>query len=214
MNIVKVCSLLIILFTGSSCSLVGVGSEEQPSYDVLLKNDQNEIRKYKPYLVAKVTIDGSFKEAQSKGFKILAGYIFGKNKSQEKIAMTSPVIQKPEELSEKISMTAPVLIAPEKEENRWSMTFSMPSKYSLETLPKPEDERIIIEKVESRLIAAHVFSGFWNQEKIEKKGDELLKWLEQKKKYTPTSSPMFAGYNPPWTLPFFRRNEVLIEIKL
>jgi hypothetical protein len=193
----------------AGCSLFGVGSEEQPNYKILSKEDNKEIRQYDSYIIAKTTITGSFKDAQSKGFRILAGYIFGKNKSQQKITMTAPVIQKSE--SEKISMTAPVLISPN-ENKTWSMTFSMPSKFTLETLPIPTDERVKIEKVEGKLVAALTFSGFWNESINAKKAQELSDWMNGYKEYQISSPPMFAGYNPPWTLPFLRRNEMLIEL--
>jgi len=199
-----------MVLLGAGCSLFGKGTEEQPSYTIVAKENNKEIRKYDSHIIAKTTISGSFKDAQSEGFRILAGYIFGKNKSKQKIAMTAPVVQKSE--SEKISMTAPVVIAPN--HNRtWTMTFSMPSKFTLETLPVPIDERIKIEKVEEKLVAALTFSGFWNETKNAQKGLELTEWLKSYKEYQLTSPPMFAGYNPPWTLPFLRRNEMLIELK-
>lgn len=192
------------------CSLFGKGNEEQPSYKIVVKQDNKEIRQYDSYIVAKTTVEGSFKDAQSKGFRILAGYIFGKNKSKQKIAMTSPVVQKAE--SEKISMTAPVVMLPN-ENKTWTMTFSMPSKFTLETLPVPEDERVKIEKVDGKLVAALTFSGFWNESKNAEKTQELTEWLKGHQDYQITSPAMFAGYNPPWTLPFLRRNEMLIELK-
>jgi hypothetical protein len=193
----------------AGCSFFGKGSEEQPSYQIVAKQGNKEIRKYDSYVIAKTTVSGSFKDAQSEGFNILAGYIFGKNKSQQKIAMTAPVVQKAE--SEKISMTAPVVISSNKNKT-WTMTFSMPSKFTLETLPVPTDERVKIEKVEEKFVAALTFSGFWNESKNAEKGKELKEWMRGYKEYQLTSQPMFAGYNPPWTLPFLRRNEMLIEL--
>lgn len=194
----------------AGCSLFGVGSEEQPNYKILTKVENKEIRQYDSYIIAKTTISGSFKDAQSKGFRILAGYIFGKNKSQQKIAMTSPVVQKSE--SEKISMTAPVVISPN-ENKTWTMTFSMPSKFTLESLPLPTDDRVKIEKIEGKLVAALTYSGFWNESINAKKAQELIHWMKDYKEYQISSAPMFAGYNPPWTIPFLRRNEMLIELK-
>ena len=96
----------------------------------------------------------------------------------------------------------------------WTMTFSMPSKYTLETLPTPTDERIKIEKVEERFVGALTFSGFWNESINAQNAQELSEWIKGLKDYELTSQPMFAGYNPPWTLPFLRRNEMLIELEL
>lgn len=205
-------SVMFILST--SCSLFGVGSEQQPKYKVINKEKNLEIRSYDPYIVAKTKINGNFKQAQKKGFRKLAGYIFGKNTKKSKISMTSPVVQSKAE-SEKISMTAPVLIGSEDKGNKgpWIMTFSMPSEYTLDTLPRPVDKDIILEKVPTKLIAALRFTGFWNKEKNEKKAKELIKWINKTENYRVASSYKFAGYNPPWTLPFLRRNEILIEIE-
>jgi hypothetical protein len=195
----------------AGCSLFGAGSEEEPRYTVVLKENDKEIRKYESYIVAKTTIQGSFKEAQSQGFKILAGYIFGKNTSQKKIAMTAPVVQKAE--SEKIAMTAPVVIKPSDNQS-WTMTFSMPSSFTLDTLPTPTDSRVVLEKVEARYVAAITFSGFWGEEKNAQKALALSEWLKTHPKYLALSAGMFAGYNPPWTLPFLRRNEMLMEVRV
>lgn len=197
-----------LLATG--CSLFGKSDVEEPPFKVVVKEDNKEIRKYAGHIVARTTISGKFEDAQGKGFQILAGYIFGKNKSQQKIAMTAPVIQKSQ--SEKIAMTAPVVMAPG-ENKSWTMTFSMPSQYTLETLPAPTDPRIRIEKVEEKLVAAIRFSGFWSESTNQEKARELMEWMKNHPEYELTSSAMFAGYNPPWTLPFFRRNEMLIELR-
>lgn len=218
MNSIRFLSLMLIGAFGTGCSLFGIRSEEQPAYEVLHKQDKKEIRKYRSYIIAKTTVEGTFEEAQSKGFKVLAGYIFGKNKSQKKIAMTAPVVQKPDEPSEKIAMTAPVVIASNSEGQdtkvgSWTMTFSMPSKFTLDSLPIPDDKRITIERVAPKFVAAYTYTGFWNESKNQRKGEELLNWLGKNNRYTVISRPMFAGYNPPWTLPFFRRNEMLVELK-
>ena len=194
----------------SSCSLFGIGDEEQPKYKVLISDDNKEIREYSPLLIAKTTVSGSFKEAQKEGFRILAGFIFGKNKSQEKIEMTSPVTQGPK--SEKISMTAPVILA-ENPGQSWTMTFTMPSQYTQETLPSPDDSTIVIEKVEKKVYAVLRFTGFWGEERNRSKGIELTNWISEQDGYEAISEPLFAGYNPPWTLPFFRRNEMMVELR-
>lgn len=210
MNIQKTSLALLLCLLHSGCSLFGIGSEEQPQYRVIKSDENKEIRQYAAHLVAKTTIQGSFKEAQSEGFRVLAGFIFGKNQSQQKIAMTAPVLQ--EETSENISMTAPVLMQ-EQADQSWTMVFSMPSKYTQETLPQPLDSRVVIEIAEEKTFAVLRFTGFWSEERIQEKGEELMAWLSEHPDYKAISSPVFAGYNPPWTLPFFRRNEVLLEIE-
>jgi len=205
---------------GIGCSIFGIRSEEQPPYEVVAEDGKFEIRKYREHIVAKTTVSGNFEEAQGKSFRILAGYIFGKNKSQQKIAMTAPVVQVPEDKieseSEKIAMTAPVVLKPGESAGgkgkSWTMTFTMPSKYSLKTLPTPEDDRVVLEVVKERLLATSSFSGFYGTQKVKKKGEELLAWVLEQKAYQSVAKPMFAGYDPPWTLPFLRRNEMLVEI--
>ena len=109
-------------------------------------------------------------------------------------------------------MTAPVLIAPN-ENKSWTMSFSMPSQFTMETLPEPTDNRIKIEKVDIRLFAAITYSGFWDESRNAQEALKLLKWMEGHDEYEIISQAMFAGYNPPWTLPFLRRNEMLVELK-
>lgn len=199
--------LNVVLLT--SCSLVGIQSEEGPSYSVLLKKDNFEIRKYKSYIMAEVTVDGDYHESSKKSFRILAGYIFGKNIEKSKVSMTSPVSIKRE--SKRISMTSPVRIT--KKSEGYTMGFSMPSIYTLDTLPTPIDKRITFRRVESKTLASHRFSWFSSKDRNESKARELKSWLKNLKEYEYEDSYFYAGYNPPWTIPFFKRNEVLIELK-
>lgn len=202
---------LIQFLTG--CSVFGIRSEETPQYEVLVKNENMEIRQYSPYIVASTYVDGSFEDTQNKSFRILAGYIFGDNEKETKISMTAPVVMNPQKAeSEKIAMTAPVTQAPQG--SGWKMTFMMPSQYkNIEDLPKPKDSRVSFQKIESQLMAVISFSGFWSEEKNKKMSDQLKIWLAQQPDYEIRSQPQFAGYDPPWTLPFLRRNEMMIEVK-
>jgi hypothetical protein len=195
----------------SSCSLFGIQSESGPDYTILVKEGDFEIRKYAPYLVAKTTVDGNYKEVQGLGFRILAGYIFGKNHSKSKIAMTSPVSSEKSSPSEEIAMTSPVEMKQElRNSTRYTMSFTMPSKYSLETLP---DNRIQIEQVPARIVASYRYTWSTTKEINLQKSKELKKWLETKNQYTQKQGFSFAGYNPPWTISFLRRNEIHIELK-
>jgi hypothetical protein len=186
--------LVGLLTTG--CSLFGRGQEDGPSYLVILREDSMEIRKYSSMIMAKTTIRGSFKDAQGEGFRILAGYIFGKNKTNQKISMTSPVLT--------LSVG----------ENRWTMFFSMPSHFTVNTLPIPTDERIQIEKTTERFFAAVRYSGLWDEARNEEETKKLKDWLRRYPEYEHISNPIFAAYNPPWTVPFLRRNEMLIELRI
>ena len=200
---------LMVLITNVGCSVFGVRSVEEAHYSVKFVDDDKEIRGYAPRIIARTTVSGAYKEAQREAFRILADYIFGKNISKQEIAMTAPVTQ---EAGTDIAMTAPV--TQQKSSEGWSMTFAMPSKYkSLDDLPKPVDERIeLIEKPEG-LYAAIQFTWLTDEKKNNLKAKELLDWLEEKAQYKPISIPSYAGYDPPWTLPFFRRQEVMVEVE-
>lgn len=193
----------------ASCSFFGIQNEERPKYEVVTKKEDFEIRKYSSYVVAKVVVNGSYDNSSGKAFRILAGYIFGKNKGRKKISMTSPV-QMSENNPEKIAMTSPVKM--KQDDESFEMSFMMPSQYSIEQLPEPIDPRIKFEKVSPRLIATLQFTWLTSEKRNKNKAKELRKWLKKFPQYNVSSSYSYAGYNPPWTLPFLRRNEVHIEL--
>jgi hypothetical protein len=141
------------------------------------------------------------------GFRILAGYIFGGNLGSKKVAMTAPVLA---QNGTKISMTAPVLT--NISEGKTKVVFSMPSNYSLDTLPKTDDSRIAFREVEEKKMAVYRFSGYFTQERIEEKKKEFLEIL-QNENVKIKSTPIFAGYNAPGTFPLMIRNEILVEIE-
>jgi hypothetical protein len=196
----------------AACSVVGIRSEETPNYKVLLTEGNKEIRSYSSYIVAKTTVKGEFRESQSEAFRILAGYIFGKNEKKQKLSMTAPVVQSQKSESEKLSMTAPVVQTASTD--GWTMTFMMPSKYKLEELPTPTDNRVTFEVVPEKLMAVIRYSGVSRDSLNNEMSNELSQWLGLKSEYTVASGPSFAGYDPPWTIPFFRRNEAMIDLHL
>ncbi|MFC1534615.1 heme-binding protein [Thermodesulfobacteriota bacterium] len=202
--------MLLTIFN-SGCSIFGIRNYETPKYEVISKEGNKEIRYYQSYIVAKTTVKGEFKEAQGNAFRILAGYIFGDNEKKQEIAMTAPVVQKPIAEGEKIPMTAPVIQSPSEE--GWVMTFMMPSAYKMEDLPIPKDKRISFATVPAKYNAALRYTWFGRKSRNDRKAKELQEWLTGIKEYEPMSSSVYAGYDPPWTLPFFRRNEMMIEIK-
>jgi hypothetical protein len=200
---------LLPLLTISSCSLFGIRSEEGPKYKVLEREANFEIRQYKPYIVAQTSVEGNYDESSSDAFRILAGYIFGKNKGNNKLSMTSPVESKQE--PSKIAMTSPVTM--NQSGKSYTMSFSMPSKYTLKDLPEPLDSRIKFKEIEEKIVAVHRFSWLSSKSKNDKKAKELREWLKNSRKYTFKKTYSYAGYNPPWTIPFLRRNEVLILLQ-
>ena len=183
-----------------------VSNVEQPKYKVVESSDNIEIRDYAPMIVAEAEVFGDRREAIGKGFRIIADYIFGNNTASRKLAMTAPVTQ---QVSEKIAMTAPV--TQKGAGNSWKVHFVMPSNYTMETLPTPNNPAVKLKEIGGKRFAAIRFSGMGGTDSLKRHTKELDYFLSAKS-FTPLSPPTFAFYNPPWTLPFLRRNEVLIEV--
>lgn len=179
---------------------------EQPDYKIVASKGDIEIRDYAPMILAEVEVSGERKQAIREGFKMLADYIFGNNTSNVKMEMTAPVTNR---ISEKIAMTAPVI--QEQHRDKWKVRFVMPKKYSLETLPKPNSKDVVLIPVPAKRFAVLRFSGFPDDEKIKQHKEELKAYILAEA-MKPIGEPILAFYNPPWTLPFLRRNEVMIEI--
>ena len=198
--------LLFILQTG--CSVLGIRTAEEARYKVVSQDGRFQVREYADAVIAETVVDADYQKAQSIAFRRLAGYIFGKNKSKEQIPMTAPVIL--EKVSEKIAMTAPVL--QEKSEHGWRMTFVLPAKYTIESLPEPLDPDVTIRQLKGRRVAVIRYSGSLSEAAMKARTGELSDWLAQRG-YEAISEPGLAGYDPPWTLPFLRRNEIHIDIK-
>ncbi len=183
---------------------------ESPKYQVVYKDKKFEIREYEEYTLAEVEIDGDFGSALQKGFRVLAGYIFGGNTSRARIDMTVPVTEQ-DVSSEKIDMTAPVTSSPIEEGRKYKIAFTMPSKYTLENLPEPANKMISFRKVGKHKVAALRFSGNLKSKLAMRKAKELETWLSENK-YPKRSGFIFAQYNPPWIPGIFRKNEVLTEV--
>ena len=192
---------------------------EEPEYTVAEQlGKKAEIRKYAPRIAAEVLVDKEWDDALNAGFRILAGYIFGKNEASEKVAMTAPVSAQASrsQQSEKIAMTTPVTatkLETSEAESEWKIRFYMPSKYSLDTLPKPTDSRVKIQELPGETYAVIKFSGRSTQKSFSKHLKELESSIAEQGHYKVVGQPINAFYNPPWTLPFMRRNEVLLPIE-
>ena len=199
-------ALLVPVFL-TGCTVFGIRTAEEPAYRVIQKQGRFQVRQYGEFIIAETEVDAEFSESGSIAFRRLAGYIFGKNRKKEKISMTTPVVREPE--SEKIAMTAPVI--QKRGSNTWVWSFVMPEKYTLDTLPEPLDSRIVLRTVPARKIALVRFSGRVTEKKFRERSGELQNWLESTG-YTAVSVPKLAGYDPPWTIPFLRRNEVQVEV--
>lgn len=190
---------------------------EEPEFTLIEQDKPFELRQYAPKIIAHVEVEGSMDEASGRGFRLIADYIFGNNSTSEnadqseKISMTAPVTMVPDNQksdSEKSSMTAPVSMA--QSGYQWQVHFVMPSKYTMETLPKPNNPAVSIQQLTVENYAVIRFSGLTGVTKVDAKTNELLAWMADKS-LTPTSEPQLARYNRPWTLPMLRRNEVMIR---
>lgn len=203
--------LVLLIAVAVFIFLLGGGSMayESPRYEVVENLGDVEIRQYEAYWVAETRVEGTLENAGNEGFRVLAKYIFGANQGDRKIAMTAPVTQEKTE-GTKISMTAPV--TQERTGGQFTIRFMMPSKYSGETLPEPNDPRIRIEEVPARRMAAIRYSGRWTRENY----DEHLAQLQQTLRahgYEAIGEPIWARYNPPFMPWFLRRNEILTSFR-
>ena len=179
----------------------GIHLEEQAPYDILKSDGSIEVRCYRPQTHARVIVQGEFKEAQKKAFDLLAGYIFGENQKQEKIQMTTPVLfeQRPEYKN-----------GPSKE---WIMSFILPQNYILSNSPTPLSGQITLHERPLHLVASVGYTGLNNTEKIQEHTDVLKKWLKKRPWYIPMSGFQTAQFDGPLTIPFFRKNEIHVEVK-
>lgn len=184
-----------------------VSNVEQAKYELVESQDNIEIRNYPPMIVAEVEVSGERKEAINKGFRLIADYIFGNNTTKENVAMTSPVIQ---ETSQKIAMTSPV--TQEGTEGKWMVRFVMPASYTIDNLPKPNNDHVKLKNIPNKYFAAIRFSGLAGEESLQENTDLLNEFIKEKN-LKAISAETYAFYNPPWTLPILRRNEVMIEIE-
>lgn len=167
-------------------------SYESPDYDIIEQENPFEVRLYREYLVAELALEKE-EQMDSLGFRKLFNYISGQNANKESIAMTVPVLNW-------------------EEGSKYVIAFIMPKKYQEKPLPLPNDREVKITRVPQKKMATYRFSGTVSQEKIVKIEKKLSHWLE-KKGYHQLSKAWLARYNPPFSLPFLRRNEILIEVE-
>jgi hypothetical protein len=202
----KASGLLLLFVTGAAMAI------EEPAYTVIEKSGSFELRRYDPMIVAETLVSGSMNDASGSGFRRIADYIFGNNTVRNggsgKISMTAPVTMAAQ--SKEISMTAPVTM--ERSAGKWRVHFVMPSEYTLDALPRPNNPAVKLREIPATNYAVIRFSGLAGENKVAAKTAELNAWLEGRG-IEPLGNPELARYNPPWTLPFFRRNEVMIPYR-
>ncbi len=202
-------TIFVPLTLAGALSLAGgpARAVEEPAFKTVLSDGAFEVRDYPGLIVAEVTVTGEQKEAANRGFRLLAGYIFGGNKRRQSIAMTAPVKQEP--VSEKIAMTAPVTQV--QNAGAWIVRFTMPRAYKMEALPEPNDPKVQLRRLPATRVATLRFSGLAGKSDVDAKSTELL--AATKSHHVLASGPVtLAQYNPPWTPWFLRRNEVMVQV--
>ena len=200
--------ILITLLAGVG-QLVGIrAGTEQPPYEVVGRVGEAEIRRYAPQIAAEAVVEGPVETARNEGFRRVAGYIFGDNTAKASVAMTAPVVQGREAAggSQSIAMTSPVVQQPAGGES-WSIQFIMPSKYTMATLPQPNDPRVRLVEIPARTFAVVRFSGLGKADAVARH-EKALDAALAGSSWRAVGEPVTWYYDPPWTVPFMRRNEV------
>ena len=200
--------LLIVVVLVFGAAMIGpiMSNVEVPAYKILKKEQNIEIRQYPPLIIAEVKTAGSRQDAIGDGFRILADFIFGNNEGEKQLSMNGPITQQE---GIKIAMTAPV--QQEQTDTEWAISFIMPSKFSIDTIPNPINDRIKIIQIPSKRYAVITFSGRSTEANLTKHTNKLEIYMNESS-YSKVGNAKYAFYNPPWTLPFLRRNEVQFEI--
>jgi len=181
---------------------------KEPPFTVEFSQGNFELRDYPALAVAEVSVSGERKEAAGKGFRLLAGYIFGGNTRNQSIAMTAPVTQQ-EATNETIAMTAPVIQSGG--DGNWVIRFIMPAGATLDTLPQPNDPKVELRMIAPERVAVVRFSGLAREKAVASNTAALQSFIVAHQLQA-TGVPALAQYNPPWTLWFMRRNEVMISV--
>lgn len=180
---------------------------EEPAYTVLRTFPGFEIRQYAAYVVAEVVVPGPAADAANRVFPILAGYIFGKNKGERKLAMTAPVTQAATPM--KMEMTAPVTQSAAA--GGMAVQFVLPADINMDNAPEPLDPRVMLREVAARRVAVIRYSGFWSESNYQKHLDKLQDGLRAAG-IAWTGEPVLARYNSPMTPWFLRRNEIWLHL--
>jgi effector-binding domain-containing protein len=186
-------AVIILVAVGATLWGPIVSNVEQAKYTVSEAQGDMEIRRYAPMIVAETEVSGAREEAINQGFRRIADYIFGNNAPAQKVAMTAPVTQ-------------------QGTGNAWKVRFVMPSSYTMESLPKPNRSEVKLHEMPARSYAVIRFSGLAGEKSLKEHTTRLQAFIRDKK-MVEAAAPTYAFYNPPWTLPFLRRNEVMIDLK-
>ncbi|MBK7592055.1 MAG: heme-binding protein [Betaproteobacteria bacterium] len=181
---------------------------EEPPYTVIQQHEGIEVRSYAPYLVAEVVVPGPADAAGNQGFRILAAYIFGKNRGERRIEMTAPVTQTPEPRT--IAMTAPVTQVAT--ETGYVIQFKMPAEFTLDTLPEPLDPQVRLKEVPGGRFAVIRYSGSWSEGNYSEHLARLRQGVEAAGIRT-RGDPIYSRYDAPFVPWFMRRNEIWLQVE-
>lgn len=172
----------------------GASAIEEPHYDVVDTLGDIEIRSYAPHNVAMTRVEADFDQVGNRAFRRLAGYIFGDNERDQKIAMTAPVSQ-----------------GKDAQGGYW-VTFMMPAEYPLDSLPLPDDAEVKLVPRPAQTMAAIRYRGGWGEQKYAEHEQALMRALAKSARWVVTGEPVWARYNAPFVPPFMRHNEVLVPV--
>lgn len=201
-------STLILAIALMGCG----GNVDEPRFSVISQEGQIQLREYEATAIAYTMVEGERREAVNQGFRRLFNYIDGANVGGQSIPMTAPVTQAAaDSKSQKIPMTAPVA-QEEVGENEWKVVFYMPNDAKFSILPTPTDERVKLEEIPSHRRIVKLFAGSFSNENLAEHEADLRAYMKANK-IGFKEPAIYAGYNPPWTLPFARRNEVMFYTK-
>ena len=202
--------LLLISLSMAGCSVLGDNGVEDAPYSVVEKDADNmiEVRRYEPMVLVSTNMSGSGK---NNAFRTLFRYITGENVESSDIAMTAPVFMDKTQPTQgtNIPMTAPVFM--DEQSTQPTMSFVMPKDFTISTTPKPTDPNVWVRERTNYTVVAIQFSGLLSDSNIEEHTKILKQWVIDRG-YTANGKVVSAGYNGPFTLPMFRRNELLMEV--
>lgn len=184
---------------------------EEPKYEVVDMRMGFEMRRYAPYLVAETRVTGTWGKVGGEASGILRDYLSGANARGESIERTAPVIQAPEPAG--ATARAAAIPGADDSPRTYTFAFVMPAKYSMQTLPRPNDARVTLREVPARLVAARRFTGVWSPENLQQNQYVLLESIELAGQKA-VGIPVFARYDSGLTPWFMRRNEVQVELSV
>ena len=185
--------VIVSLFTFPACSVFGGMGAKVAPYELVEVDGAFEMRRYERLVLVSTDMPGGMDSSRAPFYKLF-DYISGNNTKTEKIAMTAPVFMG------------------QAESKTQTMSFALPTDISLATAPSPSDPAVKVTELRDYKVAVISFSGFLNQDSISAHQTLLENWIVDRGLKI-AGAAKAAGYNPPFTLPFLRRNEIIIPIK-